>query len=184
MQNLDLTVFYIFLGVLFVASMALFGASVVADRWNKSDELTGMLFNLSAFCFSAGIFLAYFMYEQLVTKQREYMKLFQTYYPDYPTFSALMKVAFSGISKSLAVWNFIMSGVGGIYWKLSSIVPSVDDEPYIGLSIFGLVVGLIFAIGFIPFLEGVALVLGIIGTIIGIFIGLKKLKGKTGPIRG
>ena len=53
-----------------------------------------------------------------------------------------------------------------------------DDEKasiFKFMVLFFLLLAAIFAIGFFKFFEGVALILGIIGTIIGIFIGLKKL---------
>lgn len=75
---------------------------------------------------------------------------------------------------------FMSMGITGlIFWILTNKWFYFADEGYRymnpAITFIGLILGMIFLIGFTDVLKGFSLILGIIGTIIGILIGIKKL---------
>ncbi len=75
----------------------------------------------------------------------------------------------------LAIGYFICAFASGVMFLLARFVNAVEDELYGYLALLSLVIGIVFSVGFFDFLEGVALILGILATIIGIMVGIKKL---------
>ncbi len=174
-----MTEFIIFLGVLFVTSMALFAASIVTDRRAKPDALIECLFGLSAVCLWGCIILVYTSVDLLVIRKEESVKLVQSYgHARPPLFEVLMWII-GGWARFFAQMYFTAAGAAGIAWMLATFVPSVDERKYFVGFVVSLCVGVLLVAGFFIFFEGLALILGIIGTIIGILIGMKKLKGRT-----
>lgn len=172
-----MTEFIIFLGVLFVTSMALFAASVVADRRTKPDALIEWLFGLSAVCLWVCILAVYYSVDLLVIRKEEGVKLVQSYGHALPPFFKM--VLTGGWARFFAGMYLTSACAAGIAWMLATFVPSVDERKYFWGFLVALCVGVLLVVGFLVFFEGLALILGIIGTIIGILIGVKKLKGRT-----
>ena len=83
-----------------------------------------------------------------------------------------------GWARSYAALNFAAAAATSIGFLLSEFVDAVDDSIYVVGFLISLSIALIVLFGFIVFFEGFALILGIVGTIIGILIGVRKLRGR------
>ena len=141
--------------------------SKLADMFSSSDRLARMSFGFS---FLPLLYLIIFFMCDLLLEQAP-LPL------DSGFISFLKGVAyeFGGWAKSLAFIYVCGAAAFGVLFGLSWFINDVETQSYGFLTVFGLINGTVFLVGFLVFFEAVALILGIITTIITIILGVKKL---------
>ena len=152
-----------------IAAIVLYAASVILDRFAEGRG-SGLTLGFATVFFYWFIFfsvLSIFIEPSLSPVPGSYIN----------ELKEIVSV-FGGWSKFFAALYLIGTGSLGVSLLISLFIDIVDSFYYTVLFVLTLCVGLLFLIGFIPFFEGVDLILGIVGTIIGITVGIKKLMGR------
>jgi hypothetical protein len=153
---------YLILAAIFLLSVAI---SVLADRFSSSDKLARVFFGFS---FLPLFFLIIFVVYDLVLASAPLdLGLVDSF-----KWSASK---FGGWSPFIAVQYFCGAAAFGVLFGLSWFINDVETEFYGFVALFGLINGIVFLVGFLVFFEALALILGIIATIITIILGVKKL---------
>ena len=168
---------FIITGLLLFAPVALFTASVVANRRSDSDILIEWLYGLSGFSLTIlGLWIV--------------LLVDILFFVAFPTDVAReviargnsFEIAIQVTGGFAAVWaksSLLVAGAAGIALLLAPLVDRVNSGKYVILFTMGLCGGLLALVGFVPLLEGLQLILGIVGAAIGIWIGVKKIRSGT-----
>ncbi|UCD64155.1 MAG: hypothetical protein JSW34_01595, partial [Candidatus Zixiibacteriota bacterium] len=151
--------------VLALIALALFIVSVFADRVLHAGRLAQWSFGLSFFVLMMTIEI--FIQDMVLDMPPQEL--------GFIDFMAWSAKEMGGWWAWLAMGWFVIAGACAIMYLPARFVDAVEPSILGWSLIFSSVIGAIFLIGIFAFLEKVALILGIVATIIGIIVGLKKL---------
>jgi len=154
--------------------LALFIVSVFADRVFHADRLAEWSFGLSGISLALGMgWLKDYLFLGTPT-----LEVFESGLIEFVKWKAS---GFGGWSVLIATDEFCFAMAAGVMFLLAWFVDAAEQVLYGFIALLGLVWGLVFLLGFFVFFEGLALILGLVATIIGIMVGLRKLDSwKTG----
>jgi len=151
----------------------LIGISVVLERFWTNELLVMITFEGAGFLLFMILFAAFFLtvFDFETPTQDEFRMGMISFFH--------MKLSEIGYARIFAAFNFCLAGGVGFLWVLSPLVPSViDRQAHAGAFFIFVTIGLVTLVGLFVFFEGVALILGIVATVIGILLGIKKLSSQ------
>ena len=152
---------------LLLIAIALFMASVFADRVLSSDTFAQWFFGISGLTLYLSInFLIMNIFFSWDNAPIELGTI---------DFFRWLVSECGGWSPALAASHFMFASALGIMFLLARFVDAVEPEWYGIGALIGLVSGTVFLVGFFIFFKWLSLILGIVSTIIGIMVGLRKL---------
>ena len=157
-------------GILVVA--VLIGFSVMVDRFWTNERLVKITFMGAGYLFPGILFLTFLFLIVLEPPTTDDFRLgFISFIHN--------KLSEFGYTRLYAAFNFSLVGGIGLVYVLSPLVPSaaIDREGHMYAFFVFLAIGLVTLVG-IVFFEVIAWILGVVATIIGILVGVKKLSGQ------
>lgn len=155
-----------------VGALVLFTISVLAERRNISQSVVKYSF-FGAGCLLAisfvGVAMLVILGEPPIISPDADIPEILKWWEENPYFHISFRWYFQ-------ITNLSMAAAAGVMYLLSGFVEKSVDSKVLGIIFFmGLGTGLVIVVGFFFLLEKIALVLGLVATVIGILVGLRSL---------
>jgi len=151
--------------ILLLVTLGLFLLSVLANRVFHTETLSKWTFGL---CFlTLFLSLELFMFDLVLDSPPLGLSVID--------FTKWTVSQFGGWSPCLAALYFCGAIALGVMCLLARFVDAIEPGWYGFPAILLSVIGIVFLLGLIDFLKALSLILGIVATLIGIIVGLRKL---------
>ena len=153
-------------------AIVLIAAAAIAHYNKAAGWIIAVLFwvAVAAMAYGALSLTSWFLFNR-----PQYVTAFQEGQMSYPEF-LFRPWPWSLIGQAMAIGFFTIGAVGLVMLMVAGWLDLEESGEWVGLGgVSCMLIGLIFALGFINILRGLSVVLGIIATIVAILVGIKKL---------